>query len=179
MAVKDIAQLFAYGLLAIAATVGGAAAQTIGALSATEIERALSDAGYSPKVLEDSSAPNQTSGNPLFGGTTFLSGGTTIVFYVRTAGCTGDPAACENLIFYANFDLNRDVTPDDFRSANGFNDAQVFGRAYILEADKLVGIDYTIDLGGGVTREHLAKGLTRWPDVVQKFIDAFSAANSQ
>jgi hypothetical protein len=177
MAVKDIAQLFAYGLLAIAAPLGNAAAQTVSTLSATEIERALSDAGYSPEIVQEPNSQDRTVQKPYFGGTMILSGGTEIVFYVRTSGCTGEPAACEHLIFYANFDLDRDVTPDDFRIANGFNDVQVFGRSYVLEASKQVGIDYTIDVGGGVTREHLAKGLTRWPDVVQEFIDAFSAAN--
>jgi hypothetical protein len=178
-AMRCIARLFAYGLLAIAATLGNAAAQTIGALSATEIERALSDAGYSPRIFQDPNSQDQTVQNPFFGGTMFLSGGTEIVFYVRTSGCAGEPAACEHLIFYANFDLDRDVTPDDLRAANGFNDTRVFGRSYVLEADKQVGIDYLIDVGGGVTRDHLAKGLTRWPDIVQEFIDSFTAENRQ
>ena len=171
---RNIAQFFAYGLFVIAATAGSAAAQTIGALSAAEIERALSDAGYSPEIIKD-----QKSGNTFFAGTASVSQGTQIKFFVRTSDCAGEPAACETLIFYANFDLDRDVTPDDFRTVNRFNDVQVFGRAYVLEADKRVGIDYTIDLGGGVTREHLAKGLTRWPDIIQRFIDTFTAPNSQ
>jgi len=85
----------------------------------------------------------------------------------------GDPLACENLVFFANFPLGRTVTADDFRIVNRFNDSQVFGRAYILESRQTVGVDYVIDLGGGVSEDHLAQNISRWADVIAAFVASF------
>ena len=57
-------------------------------------------------------------------------------------------------MFFANFNLGQKTqlgrglaaSPTDFKDRN------VFGRAYVLEKFKIeVGVDYVIELGGGVT----------------------------
>ena len=99
-------------------------------------------------------------------------------FYVRAMACSGDPAACENLLFFANFPLGRSVSAQDYRIVNGFNDSQVFGRAYILESQQTVGVDYVIELGGGVTEDHLAQNVGRWADVIGAFVAEFQEGYS-
>ena len=76
-------------------------------------------------------------------------------------------------MFFANFALGRDVTSSDYRIVNGFNDSQVFGRAYVIEATGEVGVDYVIELGGGVTEAHLAQNISRWADVINAFVSKF------
>ncbi len=143
---------------------GAASAQTREALTADEIESVLEAAGLGPTMTEDAA-----TGMPVASGS---SG--EIQFWVRALGCSGDPAACENLVFFANFDLGRPVTQSDYRVVNNFNDSQLFGRAYILERQDQVGVEYVIELGGGVTMEHVAGNVSRWSDVIDAFVRKFS-----
>lgn len=76
-------------------------------------------------------------------------------------------------MFFANFDLGRDVSSGDYRAVNKFNESQVFGRAYVIERQSQVGVDYVIELGGGVTEEHLAENIGRWADVISAFVEKF------
>jgi|GEM_PF-1688290 len=154
-----------FAAIAAAAMVsfGSANAQTIGAVNSEQLGAALSAAGLNPTMIEDAA-----TGAPVANGTAGEFG-----FFVRALSCSGNPPACENLMFFANFELGRSVTPEDFRIINGFNDSQVFGRAYVLESQNQVGVDYVIELGGGVSEEHLAQNISRWADVISAFVAKF------
>ncbi len=155
------------GLAAIAAAMvfsfSSAAAQTLDAVNGDQLSAALSAAGLSPTIIEDAA-----TGAPVAQGAAGDFG-----FFVRALSCSGTPPACENLVFFANFDLGRSVTTSDYRIINSFNDSQVFGRAYVLESQNQVGVDYVIELGGGVSPEHLAKNIARWADVINVFVGKF------
>ncbi len=140
-----------------------AAAETVDAVTSDQLTAALSAAGLNPTIIEDAA-----TGAPVASGTAGEFG-----FFVRALSCSGNPPACENLMFFANFELGRNVSPEDFRIINGFNDSQVFGRAYVLESRNQVGVDYVIELGGGVTEEHLAQNISRWADVISAFVAKF------
>jgi len=142
---------------------GSAGAQSIDAVTGEQLESALDAAGLGSSMTEDAA-----SGAPVATGTAGP-----FEFNVRAMDCAGDPLACENLVFFANFPLGRTVTADDFRIVNRFNDSQVFGRAYILESRQTVGVDYVIDLGGGVSEDHLAQNISRWADVIAAFVASF------
>ncbi|MEM8770168.1 MAG: YbjN domain-containing protein [Pseudomonadota bacterium] len=151
---------------AVAAFSAGAFAQNVDAVTADELQAALEAAGLGPvTMLEDAG-----TGNPVAHG---RAGENT--FFVRALDCSGTPAACETLMFFANFELGRAATANDFRIADNFRDGQVFGRAYVLEDKGQVGVDYVIELGGGVSKEHLSQNISRWADVISEFIDKFRA----
>ena len=121
-------------------------------------------------MMEDSA-----SGAPVANGTAGE-----ISFYVRALSCSGAPAACENLVFFANFDLGREASTSDYQIVNSFNDSHVFGRAYVLANKNQVGVDYVIELGGGVTEEHLSENVGRWGrcdfSIVAKFREGAAAS---
>ena len=145
----------------MAAAPSPSAAQTLSAMRAVEIEATLIESGLAVEMTEDAA-----SGAPV----ARASMGD-IVFWVRGLDCSGD--ACATLLFFANFELGRAVADADYRVVNRFNDKQVFGRAYLLEADRQVGVDYVIELDGGVSQENVAANVSRWADVVAAFIDHF------
>ncbi len=138
-------------------------AQTIDAVTADELEAALDAAGLGPTMTQDAA-----SGAPVASG----SAGQ-FEFYVRAMNCSGEPAACEELMFFANFPLGRSISTADIRKINSFNEGQVFGRAYFIERQSIVGVDYVVELGGGVSPEHLAENIGRWADVVSAFVTKF------
>ena len=111
------------GAASLAMAPGALCAQGLSAVTADQLEAALDAAGLSPDMMAD-----QATGAPVAQGTAGQFG-----FYVRALSCSGSPQACETLVFFANFKLGRDVAPSDYRIVNGFNDSQVFGRAYVLE----------------------------------------------
>lgn len=150
----------ALGLSIIAAPV---AAQTIDAVTADELEAALEAAGLGPTMTQD-----LASGAPVASG----SAGQ-FEFYVRAMNCSGEPTACQELMFFANFELGREISIDDVRKVNSFNEGQVFGRAYFIESQETVGVDYVIELGGGVSPDHLAENIDRWADVISAFVTRF------
>ncbi|NNE42365.1 MAG: hypothetical protein HKN14_15770 [Marinicaulis sp.] len=149
-------------------TICSAQAQSIDAVTGDQLETVLSAAGLSPTMLEDSA-----TGAPVASGQAGEFG-----FFVRAMSCSGSPAACENLMFFANFELGRAATTNDLRVVNQFNDSQVFGRAYVLEQQNQVGVDYVIELGGGVSQEHLAQNISRWADVISAFVAKFQEGYS-
>ncbi|MEO1041178.1 MAG: YbjN domain-containing protein [Pseudomonadota bacterium] len=127
-------------------------------LSSNDIARILTQAGLSPTMLEDA------TGAPVATGS--AEG---IIFVVRAVDCAGQPARCGQLVLFANFDLQRPAGEQDFRIVNGFNDGNKNGRAYVLEGRRQIGVDYVIDLTGGVTSEHIENRLNRWPDIIGTF----------
>lgn len=98
-----------------------------------------------------------------------------INFWVRALDCKGAPKACSTLMMFANFDLGRDATSRDYQTVNAFNDRQIFGRAYLLPQRLQIGVDYVIELDGGVTADHISRNIARWADVIDAFISHFSA----
>ena len=162
---KKLVQLAAAALLLGSAP---AYAQTIDSVTAETLESVLESAGLGPTMTEDAS-----SGAPVANASVGE-----VQFWVRALNCSGSPTACENLVFFANFDLGRSVTATDYRVINHFNDSQIFGRAYIIEKKNQVGVDYVIELGGGVSEEHLANNISRWADVVAAFVEKFSSGDT-
>ncbi|MEM0928612.1 MAG: YbjN domain-containing protein [Pseudomonadota bacterium] len=134
-------------------------------LTSEDIARVLTQAGLSPTMLEDA------TGAPVATGS---SDG--IIFVVRAVDCEGQPARCGQLVLFANFDLGRPIGDQDFRIVNGFNDGNKNGRAYVLENRSQIGVDYIIDLTGGVTSEHIENRLNRWPDIIGTFQQQMNAA---
>jgi hypothetical protein len=140
-----------------------ASADVLDSVTADQLESALSAAGLNPNMIQEAN-----NGFPVATGKAGE-----FAFYIRGLSCSGSPSACENLVFFANFELGRAVTDNDYRIVNNFNDSQVFGRAYVLQNTGEVGVDYVIELGGGVTEEHLAENIGRWADVIAAFVDKF------
>ncbi|MEL7239652.1 MAG: YbjN domain-containing protein [Planctomycetota bacterium] len=132
------------------------------------MEQILEDAGLGPTMSEDA-ATGAPVANARLG---------EITFWVRALVCAGAPKRCENLVLFANFELGRGVSPTDYRIVNRFNDSQVFGRAYVIESNNQVGVDYVIELGGGVSPEHVAQNVSRWADVVSAFVASFSGGDA-
>lgn len=157
--ISRILAAFAVGVIATCS----ANAQSIEAVTGDQLEAALEAAGLSPTMLEDGA-----TGAPVASGQAGE-----FAFFVRAMSCSGVPAACENLMFFANFELGRSATTNDLRVVNQFNDSQVFGRAYVLEEKNQVGVDYVIELGGGVSEDHLAQNISRWADVISAFVAKF------
>ncbi|MBL4618514.1 MAG: YbjN domain-containing protein [Marinicaulis sp.] len=157
---------------AIAAGVGMmftvATAQTIDAVTADQLEAALEAAGLGPEMTEDAA-----TGAPVATGTAGE-----FQFYVRALSCSGEPMACENLVFFANFELGRTATAKEYRIVNNFTESQVFGRAYVLANQTEVGVDYVIELGGGVTEDHLSQNISRWADIITVFVTKFQEGYS-
>lgn len=155
----------AAALLMALGSAGPASAQTKNALTAAELGAVLEAAGLSVEVTEDARTKNPVASAQAG----------TIQFWVRALDCKGAPKACSTLMFFANFDLGREATAKDFQTVNAFNDRQVFGRAYLLRQRNEVGVDYVIEMDGGVTPDHISKNIARWADVIDAFISHFSA----
>ncbi len=155
----------AFAALAFLLAAAPAAAQVKSALTAEEIGAVLKAAGLEAEVVEDA-----RTGAPVATG---RAG--SIQFWVRALDCSGAPKACSTLMFFANFELGRDAAPPDYQAVNAFNDKQVFGRAYLLPERNLVGVDYVIELQGGVAPDHISTNVARWMDVIDAFIAHFSA----
>ena len=155
-------------LLVVSVSTGvhaGAFAQSISGVTGEQLKTVLEEAGLSPQIFEDAQ-----TGAPVGSGTAGE-----FKFFVRALDCGGDPLACENLLFFANFPLGRSATQQDFQIVNGFNESKVFGRAYVLKGGEEVGVDYVIELSGGVSEEHLSDNISRWGDVVAAFVNDFRA----
>jgi hypothetical protein len=145
-----------------------ASAQSKSALTADELSAVLQAAGLGIEMTEDAKTRNPVA----------AAQAGSISFWVRALECNGAPKACSTLMLFANFDLGREVTPKDYERVNAFNDRQVFGRAYLLSQRMQVGVDYVIELDGGVTSEHISKNIARWADVIDAFIAHFSAESA-
>ena len=142
---------------------GGAAAQLVERIDAERLESVLSDAGLNPTIVADATSNSVVA--------TGVSG--EFNFIVRGFSCSGAPAACEELMFFANFGLGRAIEEGDYRTVNRYNDSSVFGRAYVIESKNEVGVDYVIELGGGVSPDHLSENVDRWADVITAFVEKF------
>jgi hypothetical protein len=154
-------RLFA-GLFGVVLMAGSALAQervVTDAVSAEELKRMMTASGLAPTMMND-----RATGAPVATG---QADG--LVFVVRALDCSGRPSRCSQLLLFANFELGRDVTDDDYRIVNRFNEQNVNGRAYVLEGKRQIGIDYVIDMTGGVTNTHIGNRMGRWPAVIADF----------
>lgn len=155
--------LAAAAIAALALT-APAAAEMKTAITGAELQQILSGAGLSVNVIEDAK-----SGSPV----AHVEAGA-VQYWVRALDCSGAPKACSTLIFFANFDLGRAAAQADYETINRFNDSQVFGRAYLIPARSQVGVDYVIELDGGVSIDNVTSNVARWADVINAFIGHFS-----
>lgn len=101
-----------------------------------------------------------------------------ITGFITLKDCTeGTPERCKTLIFYANFDLGREILAKDSEVVNTYNDTKILGRAYFLEFSEpdsdQVGVDFRISLKGGVTREHLVQESLNWGTILNNFVEFF------
>lgn len=151
-------------LLAAVLSASPAAAQTKSAVTAAELGEILSGAGLAVEVIEDA-ATRAPVAHVEAGG---------VQYWVRALDCSGSPKACSTLVFFANFELGRNAAPGDYETINRFNDSQVFGRAYLIPGRNQVGVDYVIELDGGVSMNNITKNISRWADVINAFIGHFS-----
>lgn len=150
--------------LAAALMLAPAFAQNKSAVTAAELETILANAGLAVKVIEDAQTRAPVA---------HVQAGA-VQYWVRALDCAGAPKACSTLVFFANFDLGRASATKDFEVINRFNDSQVFGRAYLVPGRNQVGVDYVIELDGGVSMDNITKNITRWADVINAFIGHFS-----
>lgn len=140
-----------------------AVAQNTAGLSGAQIERVLTDAGLSPTMAADAA-----TGAPV---ASAQAG--PIKFWVRSLDC--GRGVCSTLVFFANWELGRAVTADDYKRINRYNDRQVFGRAYVIEAEQSIGVDYVVEMQGGVSMDNVTGNVSRWTDVITAFIENFRA----
>lgn len=155
-------RFFWFALIAVSSISLNANAQLVEKMDADALESAMTAAGLSPEIkLSADGSPVATGQAGDFS------------FYVRGLSCEGSPAACEDIMFFANFDLGRAATEKDYRIVSSYNDSQVFGRAYVLKSGTQVGVDYVIELGGGVSETHVAENIGRWADVIIAFVEKF------
>lgn len=145
-----------------------ASAQMADRLTSDDILAVLEQAGFEVTMSTD-----KNNGTPV----ARASAGD-LVFVVRAMDCDGTPLACSQLILFANFDLNRDTTDSDFKIVNDFNDSSLDGRAYVLDRTNQIGIDFVVDLSGGVSPDHIADRLSRWEGIVSRFISDFRSART-
>ena len=151
------------GLMLAFSLTASVSAQMIDRITGDQLESVLDAAGLNPSII-----PDVDTGAPVGQGTAGE-----FTFFVRALSCSGTPAACENLVFFANFGLGRAPSARDYQIVNDFNESNVFGRAYIIEDKKQVGVDYVIELGGGVSNDHLSENIGRWADVITAFVEKF------
>lgn len=138
------------------------------AISADELKTMLEQAGLNPTMMTD-----RDTGTPVATGQ--VNG---MIFVVRALDCSGRPVRCGQLLLFANFDLGRAAGDTDFRIVNGFNESNVNGRAYVLDDKSQIGVDYIIDMTGGVTDEHIGSRLGRWPGVIRDFKEEMMSAQT-
>ncbi len=158
------------GVFALAAAGAAAADDAKGAYTTSDVVAALSAAGMTATVSEQ-----KVKGASWVKGE-MKSGGGDVVFWVRPSGCNGTPPACSALILFANFDLGREATRSDYDIANKYNDTHEFGRAYVLAKEKRIGVDYVVELGGGVASGYVGQRLKRWSAVVTSFVEHFKTS---
>ena len=124
-------------------------------------QQALTEAGMSSVQIED-----VASGAPVF-----RADMGEVLFFVRALDCAEN--ACSTLMFFANFELGRNAVSTDYSIVNQYNERQVFGRAYVIDERGEVGVDYVIELGGGVSKENVAVNISTWGDVINAFREHF------
>ena len=157
-----------FGLIATLIFSVPANAQLMESFYGPTMETILENAGLNPDMQIDS----KTGAPVAFGKAGDFN------FVARAMNCSGIPKSCEELMFFANFPLGRPLRVTDLVAVNNYNESQVFGRAYVVRpgaGDGEVGVDYVIELGGGVSRQHVEENVARWADVLTAFIASMTS----
>lgn len=154
-------RVFAISAAAVCALFGAARADTLSAVTADDLAAMIEAAGLTAETAQASE-----------GEAALVGRAGEIFFVVRALDCGEE--GCAKLLFFANFPLNRPAGVADYRIINDYNDRNLFGRAYVIEARRQVGVDYVIELDGGVSREHVTRNIARWSDVVNAFVASFA-----
>lgn len=149
-------------------------------ITASQLEAMLKEAGLNPTMLRDKATGAPVATGVFVDHNNLSSFGQprTTTFVVSGKECGGLPMGCEQLVLFANFDLGREVSEQDFRVVNAWNDSSVFGRAFVLESKRQIGIDFRVDMIGGVTGDHVEGRLGRWPEVMRDFRAKLEAASN-
>ncbi|MEM8985575.1 MAG: YbjN domain-containing protein [Pseudomonadota bacterium] len=142
--------------------------QIVGGVTGMELQQILSAAGFSASVASD-----RSTGAPVIVGQAGQ-----FPFYVRTFGCEDDGGQerCDQLLFFANIELDREITEEDYKIVNRYNESKVFGRGYVIEERQAVGVDFAVNLRGGVTISNLADSVSNWINVLDDFIAQLNTA---
>lgn len=130
-------------------------------LTTDDFDLILRAAGFTPDLIidEDTSEPFASMDH---GGYKFSA---------RGKECTAQ--GCTQILFFANFDMDRDITLSDYRALNSYNDNNVLGRAYAVEKEQRIGIDFVVDLAGGVSTDHIRLGAQAFPELIVEFVEAY------
>lgn len=168
MGTRHFIRLIAILAVSAGITLPASAQEVTSAMTARDIAAALSNAGLKAEFKQD-------KGNGLPVALGKVDG---INFVVRALDCDGLPAKCSQLLFFANFDLGREIEPQDYMIVNSFNDSNMDGRAYVIEETGEIGVDFYIDLTGGVTPAHISNRIGRWQAVIADFLAEMRAAHS-
>lgn len=160
------AALAALLLILMPATRASAGQDLTTAMTGADLVAALGAAGLSATLMED-----VETGLPV----ARVEAGD-VLYFVRAMDCSGD--ACSTLLFFANFALGRVAGQADFAAVNAFNERQVFGRAYVISDRNEVGVDYVIEMSGGVSADNVARNIDTWADVITTFRNHFRASRT-
>lgn len=109
------------------------------------------------------------------GGPVIVGEANGIRFILRAFGCDRDQR-CDQLMFFANFNLGRPIEKADYELINSYNDSKLFGRGYVLDEDQAIGVDFTVNLRGGVTETHVAQSVGLWVEVLNDFASKIRGA---
>lgn len=138
-----------------------AEAQTKTALTAGELENVLKSPGFDPEM-----GTFESSGEPY---ASIKAKG--YYFLVRAKEC--EVASCRLLLFFANFDLDRDPGFKDYIAVNSYNDRELYGRRYVFAKEQKVGIDFVLDLKGGVSIDYVRLNAERFPGMIAAFVEHY------
>jgi len=129
-------------------------------LDATQPEKiaaVMQDLGYRSKLeIADEGDPVIRSG---VGGSSF-----SIHFY----GCSEENNdQCTILMFVVSYELDDELSSEDM---NSWNEAAMFGRAYI-DDDRDAVLEWSVDMFGGVSRKNFEDAFEVWEETVGSFED--------
>jgi hypothetical protein len=87
-------------------------------------------------------------------------------FYVCEAGVTGPQRQCPYLAFKVTWNNTKNT---DAAAVNKYTEQKVFSRGGVTTDGKYVYIDYSMNLEGGVTSDHIVKNLSYFMRTVTDF----------
>ncbi len=94
-------------------------------------------------------------------------------FIMRLIECESEKLAkCTTLAIFANFleDEGAQISGGDKNKINGYNENEIFGRAYYSADGTALGIDMVISIEGGVTEAFFKAQLDNWTSALGLFL---------
>lgn len=169
---KTLARAASAGFFVVFAITTSSAAQTQNSYTPAEIQTLMAAGKVAFELVPDDR-----------GGPAYLRGAVKselgeYSYFIRFMDCVDQTHSCKTLVFFANWDLGREITNNDYRIVNGYNDTKVYGRAYVRKGANEVGVDNVVELGNDVSTEFLLRSVERWSDVVTTFVAHFRKASS-